>query len=236
MTNQLLVVQLGPHTQHRYYRDHYLSPATPLPRREEGGATRSCMMRVYKFALRRPAGLPSPPPPPPPPPPPLLRVNAESSSRGGKRKRFLLARRLTRDAGRGRCLVNAQPGITNVVSPEARSIPRPRHDDRTETASNSGTGRGRYFNYRVRDPCRFSRLDLKKRFRACRSSQRDSGRVKKRRARRFNWTSRAAVQRSGDSNILSKLAWSMHPREEPNHPEWDRAGPITGEGPLYPIN
>lgn len=79
MTNQLLVVQLGPHTQHRYYRDHYLSPATPLPRREEGGATRSCMMRVYKFALRRPAGLPSPSFPPHPPPPPLLRVNAESS-------------------------------------------------------------------------------------------------------------------------------------------------------------
>lgn len=160
MTNQLLVVQLGPHTQHRYYRDHYLSPATPLPRREEGGATRSCMMRVYKFALRRPAGLPSPPSLPSLLPLPSCE-STPNHPRRGKRKRFLLARRLTRDAGRGRCLVNAQPGITNVVSPEARSIPRPRHDDRTETASNSGTGRGRYFNYRVRDPCRFSRLDLK---------------------------------------------------------------------------
>lgn len=41
MTNQLLVVQLGPHTQHRYYRDHYLSPATPLPRQRREGSTKS---------------------------------------------------------------------------------------------------------------------------------------------------------------------------------------------------
>lgn len=41
MTNQLLVVQLGPHTQHRYYRDHYLSPATPLPRQKGEGTTKS---------------------------------------------------------------------------------------------------------------------------------------------------------------------------------------------------
>ena len=41
MTNQLLVVQLGPHTQHRYYRDHYLSPATPLPRRKGEGTAES---------------------------------------------------------------------------------------------------------------------------------------------------------------------------------------------------
>lgn len=39
MTNQLLVVQLGPHTLHRYYRDHYLSPATPLPRQKGEGTT-----------------------------------------------------------------------------------------------------------------------------------------------------------------------------------------------------
>lgn len=116
-----------------------------------------------RLQIRPPAtGRPSLPSSPSSPSSPSLPASQRRIILGeGNENRFLLARRLTRDAGRGRCLVNAQPGITNVVSPEARSIPRPRHDDRTETASNSGTGRGRYFNYRVRDPCRFSRLDLK---------------------------------------------------------------------------
>jgi len=63
MTNQLLVVQLGPHTQHRYYRDHYLSSVTPLPRRrrgKQGKARRErkraergvAAMHAYKFACR----------------------------------------------------------------------------------------------------------------------------------------------------------------------------------------
>lgn len=58
VTNQLLVVQLRPHTQHQYYRDHYLSSATPLPRqrrqrereRETMRGELSRMMHAYKFA------------------------------------------------------------------------------------------------------------------------------------------------------------------------------------------
>jgi len=59
MTNQLLVVQLRPHTQHQYYRVHYLSSATPLlrQRKQREGETmrrtkRSRMMHAYKFACR----------------------------------------------------------------------------------------------------------------------------------------------------------------------------------------
>lgn len=60
MTNQLLVVQLGPHTQHQYYRDHYLSSVTPLPqqrRQIEGEMTRGESRRVAWCALTNsPAG------------------------------------------------------------------------------------------------------------------------------------------------------------------------------------